>query len=227
MTPYYEHAGITIYHGDCGEILPQLGTFDLCLTDPPYSHAHMDGGGFAAARKFYAGGALDGLNDFCLSLYSESLIACSPMMIAFCSRDLIPEYAALSCAVNRKFDLHVWYKSDAIPFTANTWKSDLEYIILIWSKKPGWVQCHQSAHSKAWLATINRDGQHPAAKPIGLLEKYIRVLDAKTIIDPFCGSGTTLVAAKNLGRRAIGIEIEERYCEIAAKRLAQEVLLFS
>lgn len=229
MKPYYEDskAGITIYHADCREILPTLAKVDLCLTDPPYKHAHMDGGGFAAGRRFYAGNALEGLNDFNLSEYWPVLSEAGTMLVAFCSRDLIPAYAAASVANSLKFDLHVWHKSNAIPFTANTWKSDLEYIVLLWSEKCGWKQHSQEMHSKAWLGAINQDNSHPAAKPVPLLQKYIAVLDAQTILDPFMGSGTTLRAAKDLGRRAIGIEICEAYCEVAARRLQQEVLPLS
>ncbi len=226
MTPYYKDEAVTIFHGDCREIVPTLGQFNLLLTDPPYAHKHMDGGGFAAASRFYAGGALDGLNDFDLSQYAEMLIACAPMMVAFCSRDLVPDYAALSRTAGRKFDLHVWHKTNAIPFTANTWKSDLEYIALVWSEKPGWKQCSQERHSKAYISSLCQDKAHPACKPIPLLSKYIEVFDAQTILDPFMGSGTTLRAAKDLGRKAVGIEREERYCEIAARRMSQEVFNF-
>jgi site-specific DNA-methyltransferase (adenine-specific) len=225
MKPYYEESGIQIFHGDCREILPTLPKVDLVLTDPPYSHRHMGGGGFAQAREFYAGGALDGLNDFKLADYWEHIRDASAMAVCFSSRDLLPAYTAASVASCRKFDLHVWYKTNAIPFTANTWKSDLEYICLIWQSKPGWKQLAQSMHSKAWISATNSgDNSHPAAKPIPLLGKYIAVLDAQTVLDPFMGSGTTLRAAKDLGRKAIGIEIEERYCEIAARRLSQGVL---
>jgi len=223
MTPYYERAGITIYHGDCREILPQLPRADLVLTDPPYSHRHVGGDGFAAARAFYRDGALDGLNDFVLSDFAGLMLAAAPMLIAFHSRDLIPDYAALARASERRFDLHVWHKTNAIPFTANTWKSDLEYIALIWERKPGWTQLSQEMHSKAYVSAINSDGLHPAAKPIPLLYKYCAVLGSGLVVDPFAGSGTTLEAAKLAGRSAIGIEIEERYCEIAARRLGQEV----
>jgi site-specific DNA-methyltransferase (adenine-specific) len=227
MKPYYEHAGITIYHGDCREILPGLPSADLVLTDPPYHHVHMDGGGFASARKFYAGGALDGLNDFILDDYWPYLQAASPMLVGFCSRDLIHSYARAANDSGRKFDLHVWYKTNAVPFTANTWKSDVEYIPLLWAKKPGWCQLEQRMHSKVWVSSLNQDDSHPAAKPVDLLQKYLLVLNPQTILDPFMGSGTTLVAAKNLGRTACGIEIEEKYCEIAAKRLSQEVFGFT
>jgi site-specific DNA-methyltransferase (adenine-specific) len=227
MTPYYEEAGIAIYHGDCREILPQLRRVDLVLTDPLYAHKHMDGGGFASARAFYAGGALEGLNDFKLDDYWPCLSGAALMMVAFCSRDLIHSYAAASHSSGRKFDLHVWHKTNAIPFTANTWKSDIEYIALVWEKKPGWRQLAQHMHSKVWTSPINQDDMHPAAKPVDLLQKYLAVLDPAEVVDPFMGSGTTLAAAKNLGRKAIGIELEERYCEIAAKRLSQGVLAFA
>lgn len=224
MKPYYEENGIVIYHGDCREILPTLPKVDLVLTDPPYKHAHMDGGGFASARKFYAGGALDGLNDFNLQDYWQVMRDASGMLIAFCSRDLIGDYAESARVSGWKFDLHVWHKTNAVPFTANTWKSDLEYIALVWQKKPGWVQLAQHMHSKAWISAINQDDSHPAAKPIPLLQKYLAVLDPKTCLDPFMGSGTTLVACKRAGIKCTGIERDEKYCEIAAKRLSQGVL---
>jgi len=222
--PYYQDDFVTIYHGDCREIVPALGRFDLVLTDPPYNHKHMDGGGFAAASKFYAGGALDGMNDFDLTKYRDTLLLPSDMLIAFCSRDGIADYAALSKNTVRKFDLHIWHKTNAIPFTANTWKSDIEYIVLLWTKKPGWKQCDQAMHSKVWISPLCSDRSHPACKPTSLLSKYIQVLDAQTILDPFAGSGTTGRAAKDLGRKAVLIEREECYCEIGAKRMAQEML---
>lgn len=223
---YYSDSACCIAHGDCRTILPLLPKVDLCLTDPPYLHAHVDGGGFSRASAFYRDGKLNGLQDFDLSSFGKLLIESSPMLVSFHSRDLIAGYVMLATDNGRKYDLHVWYKIDAIPFTANTWKSDLEYIALIWSKKPGWKQLHQSMHSKVYASCHGEanDCDHPAGKPLKLMRKYIEVLDAQTILDPFMGSGTTLRAAKDLGRRAIGIEIEERYCEIAARRLAQEVL---
>lgn len=225
-TPYYQDSAVTLYNCDCRSVLPLLQKADLCLTDPPYKHAHVDGGGFARACAFYRDGKLDGLQDFNLAEYSSLLISAAPMLIAFHSRDLILDYAALSKEHGRKYDLHVWFKIDAIPFTKNTWKSDLEYIALIWSEKPGWKQLHQSLHSKVYQSCHGEanNSQHPAGKPVKLMAKYINVLDAQTIVDPFCGSGTTLVAAKLLGRKAIGCETEAKWCRVAAERLRQEVL---
>ena len=229
MQPYYDRDGITIYHGDCREVLPRIAWqgADLMLTDPPYRHEHLDGGGFGGARELYSGGILSPLSQFEVTEYEHVLIDFAPMLIAFHSRDLVPDYGQLARTAGRKYDLHCWHKPNAIPFTANTWKSDLEYIALLWERKPGWKQLSQDRHSKCYVAPINRDGLHPTAKPIPLLAKYITILDAKFIIDPFMGSGTTLRAAKDLGRKAIGIELEERYCELAAGRLAQECLQFT
>jgi site-specific DNA-methyltransferase (adenine-specific) len=74
----------------------------------------------------------------------------------------------------------------------------------------------------------NKETDHPNEKPLSVLSKLVRLgtIEGELIVDPFLGSGTTLVAAKNLGRKAIGIDIEERYCEIAANRLRQSVFQF-
>jgi len=215
----------TIIHGDCRDIFPQLEPVDLVLTDPPYAHKHLGGRGISSGKPLYCDGVLQSMSNFDLSYYASVLLSAAPMLIAFHSRDLIPDYAALSRSAGRKYDLHVWHKVDAIPFTHNTWKSDLEYIALIWKRKPGWEKMAQSAYSKLYSTPYNRQKYgHPAGKPILLMSKYLRVLKPMSVIDPFMGSGTTLVAAKLLGRRGIGIEIEEKYCEVAANRLRQEVL---
>lgn len=224
MTPFYEDAAVTLYLGDCREVLPQLDGASLVLTDPPYAHRHVDGGGFAAAREFYAGGAIDDISEFVLAEYAHVLIAAAPMLVAFHSRDLVPDYTALARERGRKYDLHVWHKVNAIPFTANTWKSDVEYIALLWDEKPGWKQLDQSMHSKVYSSALMGERLHPTEKPLALMTKYLAVLDAPTVIDPFVGSGTTLVAAKMLGRKAIGIEWREKYCEVAANRLRQSAL---
>ena len=223
MKPYYRDDYVTIFNCDCREIASKIGPFDLVLTDPPYRHAHIGGSGFKCEKK-YKSGALDGMNDFVLADFSFSLLSLAPMLVAFCSRDLLPDYAALARASSRKFDLHFWHKTNAIPFTKNTWKSDVEYIALMWSRRPGWKQCPQKMHSKVFSSGTYRDPAHPTAKPIKLMEKYIEILAAQTIVDPFAGAGSTGRAAKNLGRKAVLIEVEERYCEIAARRLEQEIL---
>ena len=226
-TPYYERNGITIYCGDCRTILPELPQVDLVLTDPPYNFKHVDGGGFASATAFYRDGALYGMTDFHLEEYAEILFNCANSLVVFHSRDSIVEFAAKAQQHQWRYDLHFWHKTNAIPFCHNTWKSDVEYISVMWNGTKSFLNgLPQSDYSKVYTSPINTESQHPAQKPLALMAKYIKILQVATVLDPFMGSGTTLVAAKKLGRKCIGIEIEEKYCAIAVKRLAQEVMNF-
>jgi site-specific DNA-methyltransferase (adenine-specific) len=230
MVPYYEHAGVTIYHGDCRDVMPLLACgVDLVLTDPPYRHEHADGGGIVARSpihrlpKFREMSACEPSTFVpqCLSLQAVA------NFVAFGSRDLIQEYARL--AEGRKFDLHVLWKPNAVPFCNNTFKSDLEYVCLIYEPgRPFQNDLGEATYSKVfqhWLGST-KDRLHPTIKPLPMISRYVAILSKPhgLILDPFMGSGTTLSAAKYLGRNAIGIEFEEQYCEIAATRLQQEVL---
>ena len=195
-----------------GDVTP-----DLILTDPPYLHTGLSGGGFAGARK-YRSGELKALSSFVLADHSELLIQAAPMMIAFHSRLLVPDYAALAREHGRKYDLHFWHKTNAIPFTSHNWKSDVEYIALIWTKKPGWKQLDQAMHSKVWSSPLIQSKAHPTTKPVALFEKYIEILGAKRILDPFLGSGTTIIAAERLKRRCYAMEISPAYVDVAVAR---------
>ena len=208
MNPYYERNGITIYHGDCREILPSVSA-DAVVSDPPYGIGFVKGAGGKGAHNV---------------------------------RNIAPVYGD-----DQPFDPSPWlsYK-DVILWGANHFAALLPHgRWLAWDKLNG-VESYDSFsdvefawHNKRaadrifrylWKG-ICRDGEretrraHPTQKPIALMKWCIGfVAEDAVILDPFMGSGTTLVAAKETGRKAIGIEIEERYCEIAAKRLEQEVL---
>lgn len=112
----------------------------------------------------------------------------------------------------------VWYK----PMSMGFWKTPFypHWEPLMFYNLP-----EKLGHSDVWVCGTQKPNGHPCPKPLRLMTSLVDKMPTGTVLDPFMGSGTTLVAAKNLGRKAIGIEIEERYCEIAAKRLAQEVLL--
>jgi site-specific DNA-methyltransferase (adenine-specific) len=224
MTPYYEHAGITIYHGDCREILPHLHKVDAVITDPPFSDNTHDnaksnrGGSGAKAIDFKA---ID-------SLLRDLGPLCDGWVIANMDWRHI---AQLEFTPNSAFELvrfGVWVKTNPMPQIsadrpANGWDG-IAYMYPR-GKKKQWEGggCHGN-----WIGPVVTDGAHPTGKPVEMVQTWVmRFTPLKgTILDPFMGSGTTLVAAKNLGRKAIGIEIEERYCEIAAKRLSQEVFDF-
>lgn len=225
MKPYYEKDGITIFHGDCRDVT--WSDSSLILTDPPYVIKHVVGGGIGGATPFYKQDKLIGIRDFNLCEYKQSLVRCR-QIVATHSRDQIAQYAKFITESFDGYDLHVWHKVNPVPFTHNTWLPDLEYIALGWkgSKK------HQSVamkhKSKVYSSGIDTENLHPAQKPVALMTKYIAVLTSAEdlIVDPFMGVGTTLVAARLEGRKCIGIELNELYCETAANRLRQGVFAF-
>jgi site-specific DNA-methyltransferase (adenine-specific)/modification methylase len=215
MTPYYEHAGITIYHGDCREILPTLPKVDAVITDPPYGARYKSGpnshNSISSTGKRFTESIRNDDVDFQPIPF---LIAPDVMFTgAQYFYDRLPAGGSL----------HVWDKrGDYKPLD----QSDAD---IIWHNKPGASRTlHLVWRGLCRHVEVCEPIVHPTQKPVELMVWLIqRVPEVKTILDPFMGSGTTLVAAKNLGRKAIGIEIEEKYCEIAAKRLAQEVMEFA
>lgn len=211
MTPYYEDNFCTIYHGDCGRILQELATVDLVLTDPPYGikeNAHRvasrtklakttDYGDFEWDKK----PANDKLIQMCRSAGKICIIWGGNYFHLPPSRGWL-----------------VWDKQNSGDFAdcELAWtnaKTSVRIFRFMWN---GMIRAGEARNIKR---------VHPAQKPLELMQWCIGFGDdVKTILDPFMGSGTTLRAAKNLQVTAIGIEREEKYCEIAAKRLAQEVL---
>ena len=202
MKPYYDHGGVTIYHGDCLDGGAWLAA-DVLLTDPPYGMAHSSGWG---ARPI-AGDEDTSTRDAALAMWGEK-----PGLVF--GRWDCPHPAGARLALT-------WDKGDwpGMGDLALPWGPSTEEIYVLGGGFLG-----RRKGSVIRIARLTGDTRHPNEKPLALLEHLILRCPPGVVADPFAGAGTTLVAAKNLGRRAIGIEIEERYCEIAAKRLAQEVL---
>lgn len=222
MRPYYDEDGITIYHGDCREILPAVPDPDLIVTDPPYLiHAGSGGGAFGkCAHLVNTGGFTDGGCDYgFLSGYANWFCFCSRLQLA----ELLP-----IASQKERWNLITWCKPNPVPTCNNKYLPDVEYILHGFSA--GRIHGDMSVKSSFFLqACGNKETRHPNEKPRSLISKLILLGTSagELVLDPFMGSGTTLRAAKDLGRRAIGIEIEEKYCEIAAKRLSQGVLEFA
>jgi DNA modification methylase len=206
IKPYYQDDAVTLYRGDCREILPTLPRHDLLLTDPPYGIGEkwaVDGAFETAAGKLWgADSKWDAKTaDFEISLALE--IADRSIIWGGNYYDLKPSRGYL-----------VWDKMQT-GFSL----ADSE---LAWCSWPATPRTYRFA--RAQLASEGK--VHPTQKPLGLMRFCIDIAGqkAKTILDPFAGSGTTGVAAKLEGRKATLIEMEERYCEIAANRLSQGVL---
>lgn len=224
--PYYDDGQITIYHGDCREILPTLGEVDHVITDPPYN-AQTHSGALTNGR------GEDHLVDFS-PLSDADVLQAFAAVGRVCRRWTVATMAWQHAALIecnpiqglRFVRLGVWIKPNGTPqFTGDRpamgWES-----VAIFHRADEKLRWNGGGKHGVWNEPkVNTD--HPTGKPINLIRQFIEDFTdpGDLILDPFMGSGTTLRAAKDLGRRAIGIEIEERYCEIAVRRLAQEVLL--
>lgn len=250
MKPFYEHAGVTIYHGDCRDILPTLAKVHAVITDPPYeAEAHASG------RRL--NGRTEELRDrkvreihadplefapMTSALRAESALAmanvCSGWILAFCQAEAVALWKqALENGGAAYRRAMVWIKPDGAPqLSGDRPAMGYESIVAAWagegpSRWNGGGKRGVFAFGKhdAGMGHGGKQNFHQTQKPERLMRQLIVLFsnDGETILDPFIGSGTTLVAAKSLGRKAIGVEVEERYCEIAAKRLAQEVLEFA
>jgi DNA modification methylase len=200
MTPYYDQGGITIYCGDCREILPGLGKFDLLLTDPPY------GIGFAAQPTKWQRRA---------GAKPEQWDSAAPAWLV----QHVSEYPAACIWGGNYLALPpsrgwlIWLKPDAPP--------SMGPAELAWTT----LDQNISLLSQSISATNHERVGHPTQKPLRVMSWALgHFPKALTVVDPFLGSGTTAKAAKARGLRCVGIELEEKYCEIAVQRLAQEVM---
>lgn len=220
--PYYDRDGITIYHGDCRQILPLLGQFDLLMADPPYgigeSSAKVESRnkyrkGLTASRSKSLAGQRDyGDFDWDKEPVEEWVMT---LARSLCQKQIIfggNYYDLPPC----KGPL-VWDKENTGDF------ADGE---MAWNN----LGCALRIKRHLWNGMLRKGGEdrhHPTQKPLEVIQWAIQLAgDVQTILDPWAGSGTTGHAAKNLGKRAVLIEREERYCEVAASRLAQDVFKF-
>jgi site-specific DNA-methyltransferase (adenine-specific) len=213
--PYYQDDAVTIYHGDCREILPGLPKVDLVLTDPPYGiRYNMEHNPQSKHVESHRGQTGAVRNDD---------VPFDPSFLMSVGKGRIIWGA--NCFASRLPDNPAWLVWDKV--TKNGLNVRIAECELAWTDCVGKPAVFRHLWSGAFRDSERGSKVHPTQKPV-LLMSWCATrpgVPAGVILDPFMGSGPTLRAAKDLGRKAIGIEIEERYCEIAAKRMAQEVLL--
>jgi DNA modification methylase len=214
LKPYYEHGGITIYHGDCREVLPTLPVADLLLTDPPY--------GIDCARAIH-----------CTKPSRPSTYINEPKYEDGGWDVERPPADMFRLMLEKSRDRIIWggnYFADLLPASRGWlfWDKLFEHTTNFSHGELAWTSLEQRLLKFTYSSKAETAGGkyrvHPTQKPVALMAWCIRMVPNGSVLDPFMGAGAAIVAAKDLGRRAIGIEIEERYCEIAAKRLAQETL---
>lgn len=235
MTPYYDEGGITIYHGRCEDVLPSLSGVGLVLTSPPYNlcgdgykahgndYRRLDDGyeshgddmphvEYVAWQRRVLQGCWDTLTDDGAIFYNHKpIVQSNKTRLPF---ELIPDGMPLRQVVT-------WDRTSGFMRVFNYFCPSYEWVLIL--AKDSFRLTTRSI-SDVWRIPSVPDPLHPASFPLRLASRAINSTSAEVVLDPFMGSGTTLRAAKDAGRKAIGIEISERYCELAVNRLAQEVL---
>lgn len=220
--PYYDDETCRIYHGDCREVMPalDLAGVGLLLTDPPYgisyrsNHNSSRRGKWARWVRYENMPGILGDDE----PFDPSPFLDFPAVALFGANHFADKLPPSRCWI-------VWDKRDGI---GSNNQADCE---MVWTNFPKVARVYRHLWSgllRAGEENVSRGEKlHPHQKPVALLRRiiaYSGIPPGGLVLDPYCGSGSTLRAAKDLGFRAVGIEIEERYCEVAARRLAQEVL---
>ena len=209
IKPYYTEPGITIYNADCRDVLPQLDKVDLVLTDPPYG----------------IGLEYDGYDDTKDNLRNV-ITAIMPSLKQMSKRIALTPGIGNFSIYGEPDWCFCWYYSPGhsyCPAGFNSWQP-----IFVWGKDPyleNSMGCREDVIKKQRTGKENDHACAKAEDDWKVVLSRFSVKSTDTILDPFMGSGTTLVAAKQLGRKAIGIEISQKYCDIAIKRPGQEYLL--
>lgn len=230
-TPYYTDDLVTLYHGDALEILPEIppGSVHHVITDPPY----ILQAGSSSTKGSKTGGWADMMNasHWYASWYRlvSSTLKETGSLWTFGNWRSLPvlQRAAIDSGLPA-VSCMIWDKAWIGPAGPQQLRSQYE-LCLVLAKSQFFIRDRSQGDVLTIQASSSKPTGHPAEKPKSLLRRIIELSGAiagDLILDPFTGSGTALVAAKELGIRAIGIEAEERWCEVAARRLLQDGLPF-
>ena len=231
---------INLMQGDCLERMKEIesGSVDMILTDPPYemflqkSMKRLKSGMLRGdERRFQEELKNEGLTvgfnveyflNACLSLFDKKQKFCGVFM---CSTKQLVNYILWAEANKLQYGIGVWHKTNPAPLCNCKYLNDVEYWIYIKGNKSKILGKYHSK-SMAYTSQINKKDKkefgHPTCKPVELMAKFIfnHTVEGATVLDPFMGSGSTGVAAKNLNRNFIGIELDEEYFKIAQSRIA-------
>jgi site-specific DNA-methyltransferase (adenine-specific) len=209
VKPYFEDESVTLYHGDCREIDAWLAA-DVLVTDPPYGMDYNSGWVKGRPDRPITGDKSTTVRDVVLARWGDR-----PAIVFGTWRVEKPKGVRQT---------GIWDKGEdpGMGDLSLPWGSSFEEFYVLGS---GFVGKRGGAVIRLNKPPVSNRPDHPTPKPVGLMERLI-VKTTGVVADPFAGSGSTLIAARNLGRKAIGVEVEERYCELIASRLAQGALDF-
>lgn len=229
MKPYFQDDYVTLYHGDCLELADVWTGADVLVTDPPYGMGYESGGHRKRGKtgksvQLVSGDDNTSIRDRALSLFGS----------------VNPSLVFGRWSVERPSgtkQLLIWNKGNhtGMGDTNIPWRPSFEevYVRGSWPERKslgrgGGGRVSPILHFNATAAVSESQGRlHPTEKPVGLMEHLIERCPPGVVADPFAGSGSTLLAARNLGRKVIGVELEEKYCEVIAKRLQQQSFDFT
>ena len=234
MSIYYQNDFITLYHGDSFEVMAGMAdeSIDCVITDPPYSErTHQK-----ASKKMSNGVVSHGITTFgafteqrLYEAYDEMARITKGWIVSTIDYNHAFKFETEPPLGMRQMRIGVWVKNNPTPQIsgdrpAQGWES-ISYLYK--TNKRGWWNAG-GAHGN-YVSNLAKPTGHPTPKPIAMVTSFVERFSKpeQTIFDPFAGGGTTLLAAKNLGRKAIGVELEEKYCELIAKRLSQNTFDFS
>jgi site-specific DNA-methyltransferase (adenine-specific) len=231
---YYQDDYVTLYHGDSFEAMEQLAdeSIDCVITDPPYSErTHQK-----ASKKVSNGVVSHGITTFdaftderLYQAYDEMARITKGWVVSTVDYNHAFRFEQEPPNGMRQMRIGVWVKNNPTPQIsgdrpAQGWEA-ISYLYK--TDKRGWWNAG-GAHGN-YVSNLATPTGHPTPKPISMVSSFVERFSNpnELILDPFAGGGTTLVAARNLGRKAIGVELEEKYCELIAKRLSQDTFDFS
>jgi modification methylase len=234
VQPYYQDDYVTLYHGRCEDVLPTLSGVGLVLTSPPYNL-----GGESSAGTYFRNLA-SGYAEHDDAMPHAEYVAWQHEVVRLCWNTLADDGAIFynhkprvgGDRVRLPLELVpddlpvrqvvVWDRGSGFNRQRTYYVPTHEWVLIV--AKPAW-RTNTRSIDDVWRIPFETGGEHPAPFPLRLASRAVESTDAALVVDPFAGSGTSLLAARKAGRRAVGIELSERYCEIAAKRLAQGVPL--
>ena len=225
MKPYYKDDLVTVYHGDASQIRPELGIDAVTITDPPYNVGyHYNEYRDNMKESEY-------IHLLCKCITKPAVVIHYPeeMFLVSIALDAMPDKCVAwtyNANTPRQWRMVAWFGCQpdfSLVKQPYRNQSDKRIMALVEEGSQG-TNLYDWWHEEQVKNVSSEKTDHPCQIPEAVMNKIVRITNPGIVIDPFCGSGTTLVACKNSGIPSIGIELSEEYCEIAAGRCSQEVL---
>jgi site-specific DNA-methyltransferase (adenine-specific) len=226
VRPYFEAGGVSLYHGGCRDVVAELpvGSVDLMLTDPPYGKQYLGEGKPIRKLNIRGDGVRQGVRVVRQALFAAlPLLAADAHVLVFCHWESWPDFYDAICPLVPIKNALIWHKDRGGPGdTQMEYARDYE-VVLYGAQGHRAITGRRDGAVVRGFPPVGPQRLHPTEKPTDLLGYFIakHCPPGGVVLDPFVGSGSTLLAAQRLGRRAVGVEIDQPYCQVTATRLQQ------